>query len=119
MDAWLAYAPVKNNPEDAAKVLMQSNDIFKIIYVVLRQLNKLVTELIKAIPADEYRTMCLLIVLLCFPFSFFGSSLVGIDTSSLISSKLPTLLNKRYPREIHTTVQLLEKWPSIVQTASF
>ena len=28
MDAWLAYAPVKNNPEDAAKVRILYNILF-------------------------------------------------------------------------------------------
>jgi hypothetical protein len=35
MDTWLAYAPVKNNPEDAAKVWFQVPTHSKMIFLIL------------------------------------------------------------------------------------
>lgn len=35
MEPWLAYAPVKNNPEDAAKVRISSIYLFAVAHVIL------------------------------------------------------------------------------------
>lgn len=38
MDTWLAYAPVKNNPEDAAKVRFELSKISVFLFCIVRLL---------------------------------------------------------------------------------
>lgn len=61
-----------------------------------------------------------MLILLCFLISFLVLSPCWDSVSvSQFYLKLLALYNSRYLREIHITVQLLEKQPSTVQTASF
>ncbi|XVF36996.1 hypothetical protein REPUB_Repub19eG0106800 [Reevesia pubescens] len=84
-----AYAPVKNNPEDAAKYSM-SMDSKSRISGLGSSIHNGVTESI-----SEREQLCLKINFLLF-----------------------LLHHMRYLKGIHITVQLLEKWPYIMRTVS-
>lgn len=131
MDTWVAYAPVKNNPEDAAKVKLKpiaQLTPFCIFFWITDMGNKFIIYLIKVpsfifflVLQSQDISSRIGISNLCILYSPLVNfeHLYSICVWLSYHSELWILSLCRYRRETLITVLLRGKWPSTVQIVLF